>query len=313
MVAHARLSDAQYALLSFAPGRTKKNPLPVESPGAGERSGLRIVPPLDLPEASEAVRELRASLIPAIAARLRSGAELVESLARQRRDEILPTTLPPIDALLGGGLSRGKMTEIAGRGARWSIVFSTIAAATSAGEAAALIDLGNHFDPQLAEDAGIDLRRVLWIRPKTLRHAVTAAEMLGATGFQLVVVDAGVPPLRGRRVPDAAWVRLARMCETHGCTLLVSSPFALTGTTSEAMLYAARSRAKWVGGGGAPRLLTGVEMRVTLEKHRRKRPGENATVFFAVPESGCAVTQSRGDAEHRATAQPRNRAGGRRQ
>jgi len=276
MVAHARLPDAQYSLLPSAPTRKQKNLQPVE---------LRIVPPLEMPDASAAVRELRASLLPAIAARLRSGSELVESLARQRRDDILPTTLPPVDALLGGGLARGKMTEIAGRGARWSIVFATLAAATAMGEAAALIDIGDHFDPQLAEAAGIDLRRLLWVRPKTLRQAMTAAEMIGATGFQLVVIDAGVPPLRGRRVPDAAWVRLARMAEAHGCTLLVSAPYALTGTTSEAMLYAARSRARWIGSGRSPRLLAGVELRVRLEKHRRKRPGESATLFFTSAEA----------------------------
>jgi hypothetical protein len=284
MVAHARLSDAQYALLPSSSTPKRKNPQPVESP----RARLRIVPPLILPEPSETIRDFRASLAPAIAARLRSGAELVESIARERRGEILQTTIESLDALLGGGLARGKMTEIAGRGGRWSVAFAAIAAATSIGEAAALIDLGGHFDPQLAEAAGIDLRRVLWVRPNTLRQAVTAAEMLGAAGFQLVVLDAGVPPLRGRRVPDAAWVRLARMCETHGCTLLVSAPYALTGTTSEAMLYAGRSRGKWVGGGGAPRLLVGVEVCVTLEKHRRKRPGESAVMFFKVAEAADA-------------------------
>lgn len=275
MVAHARRSDAQYSFLPSPTARKRKTPQPVE---------LRVVPPLVLPEPSDAVRDLRASLQPVIAARLRSGTELLQSLARQRRDEVIPTTIDALDSLLGGGLARGKMTEVAGKGARWSIAFAAIAAATSMGEAAALIDVGDHFDPQLGEAAGIDLRRVLWIRPQTLKQAVTAAEMLGATGFQLIVIDAGLPPIRGRRVPDAAWVRLARMAETHGCTLLVSAPYALTGTTSEAMLYAARARPRWLGGGPSPRLLAGIETNVRLEKHRRKRPGESATIFWRCAE-----------------------------
>jgi hypothetical protein len=114
--------------------------------------------------------------------------------------------------------------------------------------------------------------------------------MLGATGFQLVVLDAGLPPIRGRRVPDAAWVRLARTCETHGCTLLVSAPYALTGTTSEAMLYAHAVRPKWLGHGKSPRVLAGVEMTVRLEKHRRIRPGQSVRIALTVPEAAELIT-----------------------
>src|SRR5207248_6160099 len=135
-----------------------------------------------------------------------------------------------------------------------------------------------------------DLGRLLWVRPKTFKDAVTAAEMLGATGFQLVVLDAGLPPLRGRRVPDASWVRLARTCETHGCTLLVSAPYALTGTTSDAMLLAQPVRPRWLGGGKSPRVLAGVEMTVRLEKHRRIRPGQSVRVALTVPEATTSIT-----------------------
>ena len=76
------------------------------------------------------------------------------------------------------------------------------------GEAAALIDLGDHFDPQLAAQNGVDLRRLLWVRPRTVKEAVMSAEMITATGFQLVIVDAGLHPIHGRRAPEAAWVRL---------------------------------------------------------------------------------------------------------
>src|ERR1051325_5021949 len=68
MVAHARLSDAQYSLLPSAPASNRKTPQTVD---------LQLVPPLVLPEAPEAVRDLRASLQPNIAARIRSGSELL--------------------------------------------------------------------------------------------------------------------------------------------------------------------------------------------------------------------------------------------
>jgi len=243
-----------------------------------------LLPPLPSVDsaASEAVKQLRKGLEGRISTCLTSGTELIEALDRRRRNQIVPTTLDAIDALLDGGLPRGKMTEIAGRGARLSVAVATLASATSIGEAAALIDIGDAFDPQLGEAAGIDLRRMLWVRPKTLKQAVTAAEMLTTTGFQLVILDAGLPPLRGR-VPDASWVRLARAAEAHGTALLVSAPYPLTGTTSEAMLRAEGSQGRWSG-----KLLTGVETALRLEKHRRKRPGETATLTFQTAEAMAA-------------------------
>jgi hypothetical protein len=270
MSALAPLASAQYQLLGIEDVRPKPtlvpDPLPVES------------------LAAEAVQHLRAGLEASIAARLTSGSELVRSLERRRRDESLPTALPPIDTLLGGGLARGKVTELAGRGLRFSVVMAALAAATTIGEAATLIDVGDHFDPQIGEAAGIDLRRLLWVRPKTMKQAAAAAEMLAATGFQLVVLDAGLPPLRGR-IPDAGWVRLARTAEAHGTALIVSAPYALTGTTSEAMLAMGRPSTKWIGSGNEPRLLAGFDVRVRLEKHRHKRPGEEVMVSFRMEEA----------------------------
>jgi hypothetical protein len=270
MAATALLSDSQFRLLDLRPAPPKPALVP-------------DLPPVES-VAAEAVRQLRAGLETSIAARLSSGSELVRSLERRRRDDSLPTALAPLDALLGGGLARGKVTELAGRGARFSVVLAAVAAATAAGEAASLIDVGDHFDPQLAAAAGVDLQRLLWVRPQTMKQAAAAAEMLASAGFQLVVLDAGLPPLRGR-IPDAGWVRLARTAEAHGTALLISAPYALTGTTSEAMLYAGRPMAKWIGGGKTPRVLEGFETRIRLEKHRHKKPGEVATLTFRTLEA----------------------------
>ena len=124
------------------------------------------------------MRELRAALGPSMAAKVRSGAELLRSAANSGQTTMIPTMLETVDALLGGGLQRGKLVELVSRFAsgRFSIVLSTLAAATTMGEAAALIDLGDHFDPQLAEESGVDLRRLLWVRPRTVKEAVMSAE-----------------------------------------------------------------------------------------------------------------------------------------
>ena len=256
---------------------------------ARRESPLTLVPapPPVEPGTRKEVRQLQADLQARLTSSLTSGTELVQSLSKQRHHGVAPTTLQPLDAMLGGGLPRGKMVEMTGRpgSGRFSIVMATLAGATSAGEAAALIDIGNHFDPQFAVAAGVELQRMLWIRPDTLKQGVTAAEMVGASGFQFVILDAGTPPLRGRRVPDAAWVRLARMAEAHGTVLLVSSPYALTGTASEAVVQAERGRARWVGSGKAPRVFAGSEIDVRLTKHRRMRAGTTASLEFRVMDA----------------------------
>ena len=260
--------DWQFQLLDFYPSR----PTPTLVPPP---------PPVE-PGECEALRQLRKALDPSVAAKVRSGAELLRHVVNSDRLASIPTTLGALDTLLGGGLPRGKVVELVSRRAagRFSIVLSALVAGTTMGEAVALIDLGDHFDPQLAEANGVDLRRLLWVRPRTVKEAVMSAEMITATGFQLVIVDMGLHPVRGRRVPEAAWVRLARTAETSGTAMLVSSPYSLTGTACAAVVKGHVARAKWIGQGSSPRLLAGVEMGLTLEKHRHLKPGTTTKVTF---------------------------------
>lgn len=248
-------------------------------------------PPLPEPPPASPVRaeiaQLRASLSGSLAAKLSSASELVRALARERRDEAVTTTVEAIDSLLGGGLPRGKMAELTAQRSkgRFSAVLSTIAAVTSAGEAAALIDLGDHLDPEAAKAAGVELERLLWVRPQKIKDAVMAAEMLIATGFQLVVLDLGMHPVRGRKPPDAAWVRLARSAQSHGTALVISSPYPVTRMASEAVLAVREGRAVWQGKGKTPRLLRGLTSVVYLEKHRHRKPGAQEEMTLKVREA----------------------------
>jgi hypothetical protein len=233
----------------------------------------------------EDVARVKAAVLEA-SLRVTTASELLRSLRRSERSEARTTGVPPLDTLLGGGIVRGKLIELAGKRStgRFSVVLSTLASHTSTGEAAALIDLGDHFDPQLGESAGIDLRTLLWVRPQKLKDAVASAEMALATGFPLVILDLGLSPIRGRgRVPEAAWVRLGRAAETHGAALLVSSPYPISRTASEAVLSARSARGSWQGSGKTPRLLLGTSSTLTLEKHRHIRSGTKATLRFSVP------------------------------
>ncbi|MEM8996707.1 MAG: hypothetical protein AAGF23_18120 [Acidobacteriota bacterium] len=116
-----------------------------------------------------------AHLLPADFARrhLRTGRELVRERRQQPAEHRLGTGVEAFDDVLGGGLRRGAFHELSGRrGGRFSLVLETLAAATAVGEAAALVDLGDGLDPQLAERVGVVLERVLWVRPRTLKEAL---------------------------------------------------------------------------------------------------------------------------------------------
>ena len=188
-------------------------------------------------------------------------------------DRFFSTGVSVVDELLAGGLQRGELIEVTGWrcSGRFSLVLSTLAAATQTGEAAALVDLGDHLDPNLALGAGIDLERLLWLRPRHMKDALQSVELLLAAGFPLVVFDAGQPPVRGGRGVEAAWLRAQRGATLHQCALLVTSPYRLSGTAAHAVLELQGARGGWFGNGAAPRLLGGLVCEAQLAKSRLQR------------------------------------------
>ncbi|HYB53443.1 MAG TPA: hypothetical protein VEG84_06230 [Thermoanaerobaculia bacterium] len=195
----------------------------------------------------------------------------------------MPTAVAALDRLLPGGLPKGGLIELSGRrsSGRFSLGLAALAAATSAGQPAALVDLGDHLDPQAAEQAGVDLRRLLWARPQRVKQALAAAEMLIAAGFPLVVADLGLSP-RTRFLPDAVWVRLARAAQAQGAALLLSTPWRAGGIAADAVVSAAQTRPVWRGGGRTPRLLDGLQSRLTLEKWGRVTPHRSQPVSLSL-------------------------------
>src|SRR5437763_16374838 len=70
----------------------------------------------------------------------------------------LSSDFAPADALLGGGIPRGRISEIVGRlsSGKTSMAAAFIAAATRRGEIAAMIDASGAFDPLSMANAGVD-------------------------------------------------------------------------------------------------------------------------------------------------------------
>ena len=167
---------------------------------------------------------------------------------------VVPTGIADLDARLEGGLPRGHLSEVIGprSSGRLAILTSALATATSRGEAVALIDPLDMFDPVsasvLRHGQAIDFQRVLWVRgeasssarvslsceygtmQKSLDRAVKALNIvLQAGGFGLVALDLGeVAAQTIKRLPYTTWLRLHRAIEGSdtACVLIGSEPIA---------------------------------------------------------------------------------------
>ena len=217
--------------------------------------------------------------------------ELVRRRRAELREAPLPTSLDGLDRLLGGGLPRGELVEIVGRGScgRFAALLAALRAVTGAGEAAALVDQGAQLDPQGAAEFGVDLERLLWLRPQNTGDSLAAAELLLHTGFPLVALDLGLPPVRGR-APLAAWLRLARAAATHQTTVLVGSPYRLSGCAAGAVVAGGCGRGDW-SNGRASRLLTGLRARLYLNKRIGHPDLGDALTILTLPEAAFGKDQ----------------------
>ena len=200
--------------------------------------------------------------------KLRTGRDLARAKRRAVEDSRLSTACEPLDALLGGGLARGRLVELVawGSSGRFATVLGALAAVTQGGEAAALVDLGDALAPHDAARADIVLERLLWIRPRTMKEALMATEAVVACGMPLVALDLGVPPVPGGRGSEAFWLRLVRAAEKHRTAIFVASPYRVTGTTAHQVLELGERRARWTGTELDPRLLTGLGSHLRLTR-----------------------------------------------
>lgn len=229
---------------------------------------------------------LRAALPEALRGHVQRATELARRQRREADGRSRPTTVAAVDELLGGGLPCGGLVELVGRGSsgRLATLLQAAAAVTAGGEAAALVDRGGQLDPQSAAALGVDLERLLWVRPTTLPESLAAAELLVHTGLPLVAVDLGLPPVRGR-APAAAWLRLERAAAARGSVVLVGSPYRLSGCAASAVLAAGRSHGRWTGSAGMRRLLAGLETPLVLARRRGHRADTRAVLRLTLPEA----------------------------
>jgi protein ImuA len=172
-----------------------------------------------------------------VIARLREEIRRIERTPG-RREGTLPCRRPEIDALLpGGGFRRGALTELVGGPASGKTAIAlALFAALDPEELAAYVDGQGQLYPPAAEGAGVDLARLLVVRPEARASGATIADrdpavaalwaaeaLLGSGAFAAVAID--IPAPRALRGAEAAARRLQAAAEKGGAVgLWLSAP-----------------------------------------------------------------------------------------
>lgn len=243
---------------------------------------------------------VRSALPSELRRRIRSAWEL----GRNRRDEAsverFSTPLAPLNHLLGGGLPRGKLVEIVAHRScgSFSMLLGTLGIITRGGHVAGLVDLGNGLSPRTAaESFGIDLERLLWVRPPALGEALAAAEILVSGDFPFVALDLGSSPVAGRRGTGGAWLRLARTARKRRTALLVITPRRISGAAADTVIETRSGDVVWDRSRRGIPLLQGLRSELTLAKRSGTAPGERGDLAFHLGSSRAAIQVVEASAE----------------
>jgi recombination protein RecA len=166
-------------------------------------------------------------------------------------------------------LRQGAMTELVGplSSGRTSVLTLCLRTITRRGALAALVDVDHAFDPASALQAGVDLRRVLWVRSEGRRRdALAAVDLLArCPGFGLVALDVGESP---PRVSLGAAFRLRQAARRSRIAILVVGARRVLTGVATLSVQTRRDGLAWIGPGPSPRRLAG--MRTGLQIVRKQ-------------------------------------------
>ena len=144
------------------------------------------------------------------------GVRTASNLEVRPAPEMVPFGISSLDALTGG-VPRGALTEMVGPASsgRTSVMMALMAEVTRRQEVCALVDVTDSFDPASAEAAGVDLRRVLWVRcgkSSSQQSAISIHREVGSeklevrsrevrSALQQAITSGCFEAARGRREP----------------------------------------------------------------------------------------------------------------
>jgi len=192
---------------------------------------------------------------------LRQGGQVRQAAAAMPH---ISTGFPVLDQALAGinGIPRGRVTEILGAptSGMATLALKVVAQAQAEGDTAAYVDLGTTFDPDYAARCGVDLNRLLLIRPKTGLEALEIVLILVANrGTGILIFDPVSDLLADQDGAQALSVSLRQL--PQALTRSACAPIFLTPLR----FGHAMSPANYPGGFALPHYAT---VRLLLKKER---------------------------------------------
>jgi recombination protein RecA len=105
--------------------------------------------------------------------------------------ERIPLGIPSLDAILGGGLPRGRMINVVGLESvgKTLLAQKAIAAVQREGGNTALVDVEKTFDPEWATVTGINVKDLIISQPDSGEQALDIVVALIKAGIDLVILD----------------------------------------------------------------------------------------------------------------------------
>jgi hypothetical protein len=258
------------------------------------RTRNRLRPPLRSDSAPATSLAPTSSALEALLVDL--GSQIQRGVSQEAAEAPRPcaTGLAALDSQLGGGFPCGRLSEICGplSSGRTALAVALAGTTLQRGHLAGWVDLADAFDPLSASHSGVDLERLLWIRPHSTEQALRSCDRLLQTeGFELVILDCcvvpgsapdrggsrrrrgsghGSNPARSDTIRDVAWLRLARLAAKTRTALVVLSGTPSTGSRAEIILEMRLLETRFVG---PPSLLESLETMATLRRHRTRPSG----------------------------------------
>jgi hypothetical protein len=185
---------------------------------------------------------------------------------------LVPTAIPELDRLLGGGLPTGILATLEGGVGRWSLAAGLVARITRR-SLVAILDDGSLYPPALAE-AGARLERVLVVPARKAIAMARAVDILLRSRICRLVLMPAVA------LRDAVWERLAKLVHRSGTLLVViaARSGAALGAAAGLRLHCALERVLVHGHCGLWGNVIGFELCVGVRKHKYMAAGRTARI-----------------------------------
>jgi hypothetical protein len=196
------------------------------------------------------------------------------------------TGIPSLDQALGPtGIPHGRLTEIFGTASsgKTTLAFALLAACTRRGDIGAYVDPENNLFAPAAEAAGIDLDRLIVVRPKAEQAVRRAADAIVRSGACAVVVLDGTS---ADVLQTHHYARLVSQAERNGITLVVLSRGESQPLASFASLRVRMRElsSQWQPGSNGGGRLSGYSIVLDVAKSRMGAPGKSAAFDAYLPD-----------------------------